>query len=296
MAQIKITKEELKHDEFIDATDKFFLWLKRHSTTILVILAGIFAAYSIYLFMQSRQTAAAAGASAIYGQAIADYNSAVAETEWGTIEREQALAEIIGPLDDLQTEYEGTYLAREGLYLVGSAYFSMGDDMRSAREGGGIPNTERAIDAFTRYAGMVEPGTFEQARGLLGLGYANENAFFLTNEQTYLNDALQTYSEVWQVEEAGFLADEARMAAARIRAYVQNDEEGAIELYREVMDNRWRPAPALPEEPTEADQLRQELSRQFQMISLAESARIELIRLGVDVEAEYPSVEGGSEE
>ena len=291
MAQIKITKEELKHDEFIDATDKFFLWLKNNFNLILVVLIVVFAVVAGRQVLKQRSDNAAAGASAIYGTAIADYNEALAKTDWGTLEREQALSGLMAQVRQLEEEYPGSYLAAEGLYLLGSAYFSTGDDMRTARSGGGIPNTERAIDAFSRYTAQSQPNSVERARGQLALAYANENAFFLTDKRSYLDDAMQTYSEVVSNPAAGFLADEARLAMARIRTYVLDDREGAIELYREVMDNRWRPAPAIPEEAPESEVLRQNLLRQFQEISLAQSAKIELLRLGVDVEAEYPTVE-----
>lgn len=288
MAQIKISKEELKHDEFIDTTDKVFLWLKQNYSVILVGLAAAFVIYGAVLFVQGRRTAAAIGASDLYGAAIVAYNAAVRDTAWGTGDRQAAMAEVIESLEQLQAGFAGTYLAREGLHLLGSAFFSIGDDMRAARGGAGIPNTEQAINAFTRFTAETDAGTHQRARGNLGLAYANENAFFLTDERSYLDNAILNFTAVVDNPGAGFLADEARLALARLRAHVLDDREGAIGLLRQVMENRWVPLEPVGEDATDQQRLRQMLDEQFQMLTLGASARIELLRLGVDVDAEFP--------
>jgi hypothetical protein len=173
-------------------------------------------------------------------------------------------------------------------FLEGTAWFYAGDDLELAKTDG-PKNTEKAIEVFTKYVAESDPGSFEYSKGSIALAYAYENAWFLTGQENYLTDAMGTYRQVADKpgEQSGFMRFEALMGIARLSELTGN-EEAAIEALRTVMKETHVPRvnPDTIENVNRA--LVQRLRAREEMVTYAGLARVELTRLGVDVDTEFP--------
>jgi hypothetical protein len=125
--------------------------------------------------------------------------------------------------------------------------------------------------------------------------------FFLVarpdNPTTFQQDARRTYEEVAKDEQAPpFMRAEALLALGRLFAF-QNQPDEAEKYYRQVMDLRYKPLEPISEETAVASNRAfvRQLDQQAQLFSLVGTARLELQRLGIDVEKEYPLVKKADE-
>lgn len=291
MAKIVITKEELQHDEVLETTDKFLHWLKQNSTAILTVILVAFAVYATVLFVQGRRTKLLMEGNVLLAEAEQDYGEGLTTHAWASPERVKAMQEVSDKADKIIADYSGTPVARQALLLKGNAWYNAGDQMAESIESG-AKNTQKAIEAFEQYVAESDEGTFEAAAGSLALGYAYENAFFLNRAQAaVINDAMRQYGAVEANPKAGFLADEAKLARARILAFNGKTDE-AKKLYYEVLEARYEPiiAPAdmLTDQTASAMHFIRQQREQF---TLANTARTALRTLGeTDVNEKYPLV------
>lgn len=286
MAQIKITKEELKHDEVLETTDKVLRWIKAHLNTILGVVALLFAVYAVATYMHNSQRNSLVRANDLLADAQARYNMGVIMTDWSTPERIEAMNEVVRLTNQILDEFAGSPVARQALFLQGTAYFSAGDDVIQALQGG-APNTDNAVSTFTRYISEAQT-PLERAKGNLALASAYENMLFLTQQSSYYQDAVLRYRMIHEDAQApGFVRAEAMLAEARLEAF-QGRTQRAEELYRRVIEMRADE----PEQLEEGEELRPERAFVLQLrevldqFSHAGTARTELQRLGVEVEQE----------
>jgi hypothetical protein len=288
MAQIKITRADLEHDQVLEGADKTLLWLRTHGKLLVLVLIAIIAGYVGFGMVQNARYKKLVAANDILSEAIDRYQFALFTTEWGTPQRDEAMREVINLTQTIQTDYADTPIAREALFLQGTAHFTAGDEIVSALAGG-ARNTTEAITVFSRYVAEVNT-PFERARGRLSLGYAYENAFFLNREAGLRADAVRTFQEVVDDTAApDFLRAEAMLAIARLEAF-QGNLDAAEQLYRRVLEMRWRPMEPLPERVGPGREMIRQLDEIAAQATLTGTARLELQRLGIDVMSEYPLV------
>jgi len=290
MAQIKITKEELQRDEFIDTTDRLYLWIRENWQSMVLAVAIVLVGYSGFVFYKSSRTGKLLGANDLIGRAVSRFDKASRDFGWATADRQKAMDEVAALCDEVRAEYEGTELAHQALFLKGTAEYLAGDNFEAAQKGEGTPRTERAIALFTEYVAEAPANdAFDRARGRIALGYAYENSYFLTGDEQDLQDAMSTYSQVADDEAAGFLRYEAKLAQARLLQYAYTDRsDDAEKLYREVIEARQAQYVELGDDATPAERAFRNFSLMSEQFSLAQTARIALLRMGIDVEEEYP--------
>lgn len=288
MAQIKITREQLEHDRFLESTDTFLIWLKKNLRLLLIVLGAGILVYSIYGYFAASHRHTIEAANDAYARAHARYVRALNETAWGSPEREAAMSEVVTLARGVREDFAKTAMAIPAHFLEGTAWYYAGDNLETAATDG-PRNTQKAIEVFTRFVADAKPGSFEYAKGSIALGYAYENAWFLTEQENFLNDAMGTYRQVADQpgDGAGFLRYEAMLALARLNELMGNESQ-AVAILRDVMKATHTPRenPDNMENPNRA--LVQRLRAREDLLSYAGLARIGLERLGVDVDTEYP--------
>ncbi len=288
MPQIKITREQLEQDRFLEGTDTLLIWLKRNILFVLIFFGFGIVAYSAYGYWAASHRSTIEAANDAFASAQAKFQNALDTTSWGTPERTTAMQEAVAMAKAVAETYPNTPMAIPAKFLEGTAWFYAGDDLELARTDG-PRNTEKAIEVFTKYVAGSKPGSFEYSKGSIALAYAYENAWFLTGQENYLTDAMGTFRQVADKpgEESGFLRFEALMGTARLSELAGN-EEAAIEALRAVMKETHVPR-ANPDTIENVNRaLVQRIRFREDAVTYAGLARSELTRLGVDVDTEFP--------
>lgn len=290
MAKIKITREELQHDEVLETADHAVHWLRDNLRLILAIVIVALATYAVVGTLHSRRQQGLMAANNLLSEASDRYTAAIQESGWASPERQAAMREVIALAQRVIDQHPGTPLARQAMLLQGNAYYMAGDDVATSREG--APNTNEAINSFTRFVAEAKT-PFEVAKGKLALAGAYENMFFLVARPdfptTFQEDARRTYLEVVNdTATPAFMRAEALLALGRLYAF-QNQPEQAKLYYRQVLDMRHKPLPPVTDMASNRAII-QQLDQRASLFTLAGTARLELQRLGVDVDAEYPLI------
>lgn len=293
MAKIKISKEELQHDEIMETSEKTIRWIKENLTAILVGIAVFVVAYSAVTFYKANRHSSLIAANDALAAVMDKYETAIFEHPWASPERSTQLATVAAEAEAVQKDFAGTPIARQALFLQANAYYQAGDEIGAALTSGEAENTQRAIELFTRYASEAKT-PFDRAKGNLSLGYANENAFFLTNKDVSYQNAVAAYDSVIEEGEAGFLRYEAMLAKGRLLEF-QGQTAKARELYERIMKERFEPLPALEDIQNPSRRSLLQLRGQLNTFSVAGTARLRLQALGVDVEKEYPIFESSTD-
>ncbi len=286
MAQIKITKEELEHDEVLEASNRAILWLKAHGTTLLIVLALIFGIYLLANLRENKSQQTLLEANNVMADVQKKFDEARVSTDWATLDRQEKMLEVVALADQVIAQYPDSPVARQALYIKGKAYYTIGDTAEASLADG-AKNTQQAIDIFKKYVAESEPGSFDEAMGNIALAYAYENAWQLQQIDSMMNDTLNTFDRVIESPDSGFLRYEAMVAKARILAY-QDRPEDAIQIYRDVLDARYKPLEAADENSSQTRMYIDYIKRRDFEYTIVGTARNELTRLGVDVEKEYP--------
>ncbi len=290
MGKIVITKEELEHDQVLETTDKVIHWLKENRNLVLGTIVGALAIYSAVVLYQGHRMRVLMEGNNLLAEAEETYSQAMAEHEWASQDRIDAMQNVSDIADQIIAEYDGTAVARQALMLKGNAWFNAGDPIAESAEAG-ARNTQRAIETFEQFIAESTPSSFDEAAGNLALAYANENSFFLNRaSRDRIDDALRLYEAVEKNPNAGFLADEAKLARARILDF-NEQTEAASELYREVLANRYEPIKPLATDANRNAQFLQNAREWKEQFTLAGTARANLLRLGQeDIRNEFPPV------
>lgn len=293
MAKIRINQEELDliGVEESKPGEELLIWLQRNAAIVGGVLALILTAFIVFSYFDHQKQAALGEASNTYDEMIKKLMEARSSTTWASEERKTALDDVIKKSDELIAQFPGTPVAREALFLKGTAYFQLGDNVAEALAGGGA-NNQKAIEVLTEYQSAVPANTLEHAKASLALAYALENKFFLDSDSQSATDALQYYAEAEESDKLGFIKADAMMGRARMFTATNKPEE-ATTIYREIMESRF--TPVVLEDVMEAGKVDETKSlvnamrqRFLAQISIAGQARLELSRLGVDVDKEYP--------
>lgn len=294
MAKIKINQEELDQigeEEKPSALALLLLWLQANARIVASVAILILTVFIVLSYFDTQKKSTLAEATNIYDEMVNDLIEARTSTTWASEERKTALDGVISKADELIAKYPNTDLAREALFLKGTAYFQKGDNVADALAGGGA-NNQLSIDTLNEYYSAVQPNTLERSKASLALAYALENKFFLDSDPASANDAINYYLEAEKADPIGFLKADAMMGRARVLTAVEKPDE-AIAIYREIMENRFKPI--VLEDALVRGQVDRTISlvnnmrqRFLAQLSIAGQARLELSRLGVDVETEYP--------
>lgn len=280
--QGRISRKELKEDQTLETFESVYFWISHNRNMLIaVFVVVVAAALGAGILLQRGEFRAAESSNKLF-QAFQKYERAFAEHGWASPGRAEAMQEVRTLADEIVAEFPGTPAARNALFLKGNAYYFQGDAI------GQTANTERAIEVFTQYLGQAQD-PFERASALLSLGYAHENLYILQASDNIeiaraaLGGALEYYDQLIAMEGAGFLRYEGMLAKARLYAF-QGETDEAIEILTTVVRERGNfPEPPGPEADDFEFMLYQvmEIANTF---STANTARIQLQRLGVDTE------------
>jgi tetratricopeptide (TPR) repeat protein len=281
---IKISKEELETDEVLEFADHLLIFLRLHGNKILTVICVVFLVYASVIFFRNRQENVLRSASDKLYALTLDYEKAMADHEWGTPGRQDAMKDVISQADTIIKEFGSTAVARNALLMKANAYFYAGDGI------GSVSNTQEAIKYFTEYAerAQKEGDEFERAGALLALGYAQENLSILTSQsnpqgsQQSLVAAMDFYDQITKLTGAGFLKYEAMNAKARILSDRGNKDD-AKALYMQVVKENYKPTPDLPEDASQRDREVNSIKQMNEFFTTGSSARQALSRLGVDL-------------
>ncbi len=284
--KIKFTKEDLQRDEVLELSERAIIWFRLHGNKLLTAVAVVFLAWAAVIFYNQRQEATLRSASNMFYEAAQQYEATLQEHEWATPERTEGMREVVDKAQAVIDEYGNTPVARNALFLKGNAYYFAGDEI------GSVGNTQEAVRVFTEYEELAaqEGDAFERAAALLALGYAHENMYLLLvrNPEEAVQALVAAMDYYRQIEdlgdETGFLRYEAMNARARLLAF-QDQIEQAEELYREVVRARYRPQPELTPETPDAQRTLQDLQFLAGQFTTGNTARMQLQRMGIDVEA-----------
>lgn len=280
---VKISREELEKDEVLEFTDKAIFFLRLHGNKILAALAAVLLVYAVMVIIRNnKERVLRAGSDKLYGATLL-YEKSVREKQWGTPERTEAMKQVAAAADEIFKEYAGSAIARNALFLKANAYYYAGDGL------GTTTYTEEAIKYFTEYLALAEQqgDGFEQAGALLALGYCNENLSLLTGQKNpeasrqALVAAVDFYDRITKLADAGFLRYEAMNAKARILADRGQVKE-AIELYKQVVREHFKDVPIPPDDASAREIEKYQLRMITNQVTTGSTARIALLRLGVD--------------
>ncbi|MBI1291174.1 hypothetical protein GC173_08000 [bacterium] len=285
--QTVISRAELegKNENELDYAEVAMFWIKQNASKILTVVAIAFAAIAFFKVMHDRKEGRLGEASNKLYSAYQDFDKGL-EFPWASAERVTALESARTKADEILTAYKGEPLASTALLLKGNTYFFQGDQYGSAQ------NTQEAIRYFTQFdeAAIKGGDPMEMAAAQLALGYAQENLALLTsdnptNSLAALNAALAHYEKVEKTigKKAGFLYYEALISKARLLA-TNRERDKAIELYKTVYTDRRH---VVPESESASQRARMLVSLQqyANQFTQGATARLQLQRLGVDVEA-----------
>jgi len=297
MAKIRINPEELElleEDQKPSSVSKLQEFVRDNQqiiggVVIVILLIVAFVSYSDY--SEQKETISA---NIEFSDAFQSYSDAQSSTTWATQERQDAMLEVVAQAETIMSKYPDSQVALEAEYLKGTAYYQAGDNIDEIINGG-ARNNQQAIDTFTSYLQKVPEGSFEFSRGAIALAYAHENNFFVTNDEIAFNEAVNYYNQAEAADPYGFIRVDALLGRARLLSETRDGEEEAIAIYRQILEERFQPMeiPADLQNPDGSPNVGKQIYFNYQQFnklstSLTNTARIELSRLGVDVDEEYP--------
>jgi tetratricopeptide (TPR) repeat protein len=284
--QTVISRAELEgNNEELDFAEVALFWVRQHSSKILTVVSILFIVYAAVAVMRSRKEAhLGEGSNKLYS-AYQDFDKGL-DSPWASSERVTALESARAKADEILRDYKGQPLASTALLLKGNTYFFQGDQYGSAQ------NTQESIRYFTQFdeAAIKGGDVLEMAAAQLALGYAQENLALLTSDNptaslAALNAALAHYEKVETTigQKAGFLYYEALISKARLLA-TNRERDKAIDLYKKVYTERRHVVPE-PEGASQRARMLTTLQQYANQFTQGATARLQLQRLGVDVDA-----------
>ena len=244
----KMTRQELKQDEFKDFSEHIAEWFQNHSTAIgTVITAGlvIFAAYMLYGNWTAKRELQA---SAEYTELIKNYSAALNTPEENLKEKVNT---TVLAADRIIENYGNMPVARNARLLKGNVRYYEALALDPAK----IDNPTSAAEFMTRrdeafkaareafdqaLASAVLPADKAEAR--LALAQAQESLAFLNNDKQLVADAIGNYTAAATLQPGTWLAAEAALGLGRMMQAQKGKEKEAADLYASVAKDR-----ALPE-------------------------------------------------
>lgn len=147
MSSNRLTKEELRHDAFVDSTARATAYLQKNFMAVLVGLAAVAVVVIVAVFiMQSRQSSQVQAARTLFA-----VQSAYSSGQY---------SEALLQMDELLGRFGGTDQGRDALYLAGASHLALGEH-------------EDAIMRFESYLDVASAGQYATS-ARLGLGLAYE--------------------------------------------------------------------------------------------------------------------------
>lgn len=234
MAEQKMTKQELKHDELEDLFDRLALWYHRNANWIqwvVIVALVLFIGTKLYERYQESQNAKA---TTELGKAQNALTSALIEKSEN--KRKELFATAIAEAERLTNEYGNSFHGREALLLLGNAHYyyslALANQKNEAAD-----ERKLARQTFEKLAGIAKTPE-EKAAAYLALGNVLENELFATRDMSLLKQAADYYTQVTKLVPDSFLAAEARLALARMYQPVSDKRNEAERLLKEVADQR----------------------------------------------------------
>lgn len=188
-------------DAFVARTLEFSAWARANHQLLLAIVVVIVAGVVGVVYLQNSRERAAAAASQ-------EFEEVAQLVEFGDFTAANPR------LEALVQEYAGTPFALEGRLLMGQVALQSGD-------------AAAAIAALEPGAADLGEPLGVQVALLLGAAYEAAERW---------DDAVRVYLEVASRSSLDFQIRNARADAARIRSE-QGDAQGAISLYRQILDS-----------------------------------------------------------
>jgi tetratricopeptide (TPR) repeat protein len=179
----RMTKEELRHDSFVEGTARITAYLQRHFMTVLVgvAIAALVVVGAIYI-QQSRHRSQTQASQLMY-RATSEYASG-------------AYSQALLSLDDIISRFGGTSEGKSALYFSGACHLALGEN-------------DAAVEHFQEYLDEAPHGFYrDQCRA--GLALALE-------DRGDLADAAQSFRDLRESLDKGTeLYRQATFGEARI--------------------------------------------------------------------------------
>jgi tetratricopeptide (TPR) repeat protein len=187
-----MTKEELRHDSFVETTTRVAAYLQNNFMTVLVILAGIALVFVIAIFFVQSRTRSAVQAEQAFFRVTSRYTQGVYS---------EALIEADAVIDRFGDRDEGKWT----LYFAGAAHLALAENERAierfdeylARDGGGQYDLPARLG---KALALESSGDREQAIAL----YRELRAETESDEALHVQAAL---AETRALQELGRLAE-----------------------------------------------------------------------------------------
>lgn len=143
----RLTKEELRHDAFVESTAKATAWLQGNFMTVLVTVVAVAVVAIGAIFFQQSRHRSQLQAGQLFFRAT-------------TLYTQGSYSEGLIHMDDLLSRFGGTREGKAALYLAGASHLALGEN-------------DRAVERFEAYLDAERQG-FYAASARLGLGLAQE--------------------------------------------------------------------------------------------------------------------------
>ena len=222
MSTRKVTRQEMKHDEFVSAVGRITLWLEDHAQILLWALAGVLAAggtgYGAWAYLDYRAIQSESSLSAVveaYGAPVdlpADRAGAVAVSFATDEEKYRA---VIDRADETLRDYGSTRAGRVALYYRGLAFLELGE----------VETAGEVLGEFRR----------RNPRHFLA-PMAGRKLAEIEESSGNLDAACALYRELTDVDIAEFPREVAYLDLGRCLEE-QGDRSGAVGAYQTVLDD-----------------------------------------------------------
>lgn len=196
MSSNRHTKEELRHDAFVDTTARVTHYLQNNFMAVMVGVAAIAVVVVGVVFLQQSREGSRVQASQLMFRATSLYQNG-------------QYSDGLIVMDDLISQHGGSREGRSALYLAGASHLALGEN-------------DEAVARFEEYLGAASNGEYATS-ARLGIALASEG-------RGDLEAAATTYREVREQldEQSPFYVQAAIGEARALQALGRIDEAVAI--------------------------------------------------------------------
>ena len=206
MGKLKVSREELKHDELLDFSTSVMMWYHRRQNLVWTTAIALIAVFFLWNLWGHYSAKRKMESSQLYYKALEIYQGALNNPDAKS--REQELKQSSEIADRVRNQFPGSEAAREALLLNGNALFSQN-------------NPKQAIEKFEQFRSTASKPD-DVARGLLNIGYCYENLYFLdpAADPVSAKSALDSYQQATDKAREGDLKRQAMLGqGANLRSY-----------------------------------------------------------------------------
>lgn len=284
-----LVQKDLQRDEVAESIQNTVDTIRQNRNKLITILVLILVGVILVTAVRSHNMRVLDESNRLMGTALDRYAELQRASE--AAPRKDALTAIITSTDTLMDSYAGTKLAREALYLRGSAYYSM-DKFTEA---------QKAYQAYLDQAKNPE----EHARGEIALAYTYENESYLDktkSRDTNVDNALNHFGSAAVAAKGDgatpaypYLYYYALLGQARIFELKGKDAE-AIKIYSQILKDRPAPVAAaqnakndLAESEAMMKMVNEQIANQEAQLSFQATAKLRLERLQATTSTSAPA-------